>query len=327
MGSVSASTPPVPGRKGPTTRSPAARRINLLNSTRPPARRSQHRLRLATNCTKAVRPTSTPSTPYGKEPHKDLTPAVPPAIATRPTRSKQRFLPLARHQCRDPPDHLDTRPARRWPRPTISTTSVSRRREHDLRSHRHGHRPGLEQARRRRLLIRRSALCDDREMTTPVRAAVLDTPHSPLAIENARARRPGPGEVRVRAAERRLPLRSTLHRTASGRAPAARAGPRGARARWGGGRARRQRPGARRHGGASWRYACGRCRAWYAAVPGPAPTRAWATARSDDGTLRFRRGDAEVYQYLSVGTFSEAAVVPASAVVRSRPACRSRSPA
>jgi S-(hydroxymethyl)glutathione dehydrogenase/alcohol dehydrogenase len=35
----------------------------------------------------------------------------------------------------------------------------------------------------------------------------------------------------------------------------------------------------------------------------------------DDGTLRFRRGEAGVYQYLSVGTFAEAAVVPASAVV------------
>jgi S-(hydroxymethyl)glutathione dehydrogenase / alcohol dehydrogenase len=66
----------------------------------------------------------------------------------------------------------------------------------------------------------------------------------------------------------------------------------------------------------SWRYACGRCRA---CVRG----RSWACSETrmgdctlDDGTLRFQDGDgAGVYQYLSVGTFAEAAVVPASAVV------------
>src|ERR1700755_3575953 len=66
----------------------------------------------------------------------------------------------------------------------------------------------------------------------------------------------------------------------------------------------------------SWRYACGRCRA---CVRG----RSWACSETrindstlDDGTLRLRRDDGtEVFQYLSVGTFAEAAVVPASAVV------------
>jgi len=51
--------------------------------------------------------------------------------------------------------------------------------------------------------------------------------------------------------------------------------------------------------------------------------RSWACSETrindstlDDGTLRFRRDDgSEVYQYLSVGTFAEAAVVPATAVV------------
>src|SRR6476659_8337892 len=66
----------------------------------------------------------------------------------------------------------------------------------------------------------------------------------------------------------------------------------------------------------SWRYACGLCRA---CVRG----RSWACSETrindstlDAGTLRFRRDDgSEVYQYLSVGTFAEAAVVPATAVV------------
>ena len=49
----------------------------------------------------------------------------------------------------------------------------------------------------------------------------------------------------------------------------------------------------------------------------------------DDGTLRFQRGDgAEVYQYLSVGTFAESAVVPAcSAVVPTAASFLSTSPA
>jgi len=66
----------------------------------------------------------------------------------------------------------------------------------------------------------------------------------------------------------------------------------------------------------SWRYACGRCRACSSG-------RAWACTHTrmgdctlDDGTLRFHdRAGASVYQYLSVGTFAPAAVVPASAVV------------
>jgi S-(hydroxymethyl)glutathione dehydrogenase/alcohol dehydrogenase len=153
-------------------------------------------------------------------------------------------------------------------------------------------------------------------MTTSVRAAVLHAPDSPLAIELLELADPGPGEVLVRYGasgvchsdlhavdgEWTVPLPLVLGHEGAGTVEAV-------------------GPGV---GGISvgdtavlsWRYACGHCRAC-------ARGRSWACSETrmndctlDDGTLRLRRGDgAGVYQYLSIGTFAEAAVVPASAVV------------
>jgi Zn-dependent alcohol dehydrogenase len=153
-------------------------------------------------------------------------------------------------------------------------------------------------------------------MTRPVRAAVLSAPHAPLAIETLELSDPGPGEVRVRYGasgvchsdlhcidgEWTVPLPLVLGHEGAGTVEAVGAGVAGLA------------PGDTAV--LSWRYACGRCR-------NCSRGRAWACTDTrmgdctlDDGTLRLRRGDgAEVYQYLSVGTFAEAAVVPASAVV------------
>src|SRR3954469_1774553 len=153
-------------------------------------------------------------------------------------------------------------------------------------------------------------------MTTSVRAAVLHAPNSPLAIETLELADPGPGEVRVRYGasgvchsdlhavdgEWTVPLPLVLGHEGAGTVDALGAGVAGI--------------AVGDTAVLSWRYACGHCRACLRG-------RAWACGETrmndctlDDGTLRLRRGDGvEVYQYLSVGTFAEAAVVPASAVV------------
>jgi S-(hydroxymethyl)glutathione dehydrogenase / alcohol dehydrogenase len=153
-------------------------------------------------------------------------------------------------------------------------------------------------------------------MSSSVRAAVLHAPRSPLAIETLELSDPGPGEVRVRYGasgvchsdlhcidgEWTVPLPLVLGHEGAGTVEAVGPGVAGLA------------PGDTAV--LSWRYACGRCRA---CVRG----RAWACNDTrmgdctlDDGTLRLRRDDGtEVYQYLSVGTFAEAAVVPASAVI------------
>jgi S-(hydroxymethyl)glutathione dehydrogenase/alcohol dehydrogenase len=153
-------------------------------------------------------------------------------------------------------------------------------------------------------------------MTAPVRAAVLHAAHSPLAIETLELSEPGPGEVRVRYGasgichsdlhcidgEWTVPLPLVLGHEGAGTVEAIGPGVTGV--------------SSGDTAVLSWRYACGHCRA---CVRG----RSWACSETrmgdctlDDGTLRLRREDgSEVYQYLSVGTFAEAAVVPASAVV------------
>jgi S-(hydroxymethyl)glutathione dehydrogenase / alcohol dehydrogenase len=153
-------------------------------------------------------------------------------------------------------------------------------------------------------------------MTNPVHAAVLRAAHSPLSLETLDLAEPGPGEVRVRYGasgvchsdlhcidgEWTVPLPLVLGHEGAGTVEAVGPGVTGLA------------PGDAAV--LSWRYACGRCRA---CVRG----RSWACSETrmgdctlDDGTLRLRDGDgADVYQYLSVGTFAEAAVVPASAVV------------
>ncbi len=153
-------------------------------------------------------------------------------------------------------------------------------------------------------------------MSTPVRAAVLRAPHSRLSLETLDLADPGPGEVRVRYGasgvchsdlhcidgEWTVPLPLVLGHEGAGTVEAIGPGVAGLT------------PGDAAV--LSWRYACGHCRA---CVRG----RSWACAETrmgdctlDDGTLRLRAGDGgDVYQYLSVGTFAEAAVVPASAVV------------
>ena len=151
---------------------------------------------------------------------------------------------------------------------------------------------------------------------TRVSAAVLSAAHQPLSIETLELAEPGPGEVRVRYGasgvchsdlhcidgEWTVPLPLVLGHEGAGTVEAVGPGVEGLE------------PGAAVV--LSWRYACGRCRA---CVRG----RAWACSETrmgdctlDDGTLRFRRADGtDVYQYLSVGTFAEAAVVPATAAV------------
>jgi S-(hydroxymethyl)glutathione dehydrogenase/alcohol dehydrogenase len=153
-------------------------------------------------------------------------------------------------------------------------------------------------------------------MMTSVSAAVLHAPHSPLAIETLALADPGPGEVRVRYGasgvchsdlhaldgEWTVPLPLVLGHEGAGTVEALGPGVTGL--------------AVGDTAVLSWRYACGHCRA---CVRG----RSWACSETrindstlDDGTLRLRRDDGtEVYQYLSVGTFAEAAVVPASAVV------------
>ena len=150
-----------------------------------------------------------------------------------------------------------------------------------------------------------------------IMAAVLREMGSPQTVEELELAPPGPGEVLVRVAAAGV-CHSDVH-LADGHL------------------GRERQPIVLGHEGAgtveavgagvtglevgdaavlSWRYACGRCRACTRG-------RAWACANTrmgdctlDDGSLRFRRsGGAEVFQYLSVGTFAEAAVVPASAVV------------
>jgi S-(hydroxymethyl)glutathione dehydrogenase/alcohol dehydrogenase len=149
-----------------------------------------------------------------------------------------------------------------------------------------------------------------------VRAAVMRAPHQPLAIEELTLADPGPGEVRVRYrasgvchsdlhcldGEWTVPVPLVLGHEGAGRVDAVGAGVDGLE------------PGQAVV--LSWRYACGRCRACMRG-------RSWACRNTrmgdntlDDGTLRFRDGHGnDVYQYLSVGTFAEAAVVPRTAVV------------
>jgi S-(hydroxymethyl)glutathione dehydrogenase/alcohol dehydrogenase len=149
-----------------------------------------------------------------------------------------------------------------------------------------------------------------------VSAAVLFAPHEPLHVEQLELDDPGPGEVRVRYGasgvchsdlhcvdgEWTVPLPVVLGHEGAGTIEALGPGVTGLAV-----------------GDSvilSWRYACGRCRA---CVRG----RAWACTNTrmgdctlDDGTLRFRRGDGtELFQYLSVGTFAEVAVVPAAAAI------------
>ena len=149
-----------------------------------------------------------------------------------------------------------------------------------------------------------------------VRAAVMRAPHQPLAIEHLELADPGPGEVRVRYrasgvchsdlhcldGEWTVPTPLVLGHEGAGRVEAVGPGVQGLA------------PG--QTAVLSWRYACGRCRACMRG-------RSWACRNTrmgdctlDDGGLRFRDGSgADVYQYLSVGTFAEAAVVPHTAVV------------
>ena len=153
-------------------------------------------------------------------------------------------------------------------------------------------------------------------MADSVRAAVLRAPHAPLSIETLELAEPGPGEVRVRYGpsgichsdlhcidgEWTVPLPLVLGHEGAGTVEAVGPGVTGLA------------PGDTAV--LSWRYACGHCRACHRG-------RSWACTETrmgdctlDDGTLRFRDGSGgDVYQYLSVGTFAEAAVVPASAVV------------
>jgi S-(hydroxymethyl)glutathione dehydrogenase/alcohol dehydrogenase len=149
-----------------------------------------------------------------------------------------------------------------------------------------------------------------------VSAAVLSAPHEPLGVEQLELDDPGPGEVRVRYGasgvchsdlhcvdgEWTVPLPLVLGHEGAGTVEAIGPGVTGL--------------AVGDHVILSWRYACGHCRA---CVRG----RAWACTNTrmgdctlDDGTLRFQRGDGtEVYQYLSVGTFAEAAVAPAQAAI------------
>ncbi len=153
-------------------------------------------------------------------------------------------------------------------------------------------------------------------MSNSVRAAILRAAHAPLSIETLELAGPGPGEVLVRYGasgvchsdlhcidgEWTVPLPLVLGHEGAGTVEAIGAGVTGLA------------PGDTAV--LSWRYACGHCRACLRG-------RSWVCSETrindstlDDGTLRFR--DAEgtgVYQYLSVGTFAERAVVPASAVV------------
>jgi S-(hydroxymethyl)glutathione dehydrogenase/alcohol dehydrogenase len=151
---------------------------------------------------------------------------------------------------------------------------------------------------------------------TSVHAAVLHAPRSPLAIETLELSDPGPGEVRVRYGasgvchsdlhcvdgDWAVPLPLVLGHEGAGKVEAVGSG------------VTAVAPGDTAV--LSWRYACGCCRA---CVRG----RSWACSETnsgentlDDGTLRLRREDGgEVYQFLALGTFAEAAVVPASAVV------------
>jgi S-(hydroxymethyl)glutathione dehydrogenase / alcohol dehydrogenase len=153
-------------------------------------------------------------------------------------------------------------------------------------------------------------------MTASVRAAVLRAAHTPLAIETLELADPGPGEVRVRYGasgvchsdlhcidgEWTVPLPLVLGHEGAGTVEAVGSGVSGLA------------PGDTAV--LSWRYACGHCRACLRG-------RSWVCSETrmgdctlDDGTLRFRDDEGtDVYQYLSVGTFAEAAVVPASAVV------------
>ncbi|MDX6618128.1 MAG: S-(hydroxymethyl)glutathione dehydrogenase / alcohol dehydrogenase [Gaiellales bacterium] len=153
-------------------------------------------------------------------------------------------------------------------------------------------------------------------MSASVQAAVLRAAHTPLATERLELADPGPGEVRVRYGasgvchsdlhcidgEWSVPLPLVLGHEGAGTVEAVGAGVTGLA------------PGDTAV--LSWRYACGHCRACLRG-------RSWACSETrmgdctlDDGTLRFRDGaGTSVYQYLSVGTFAEAAVVPASAVV------------
>jgi len=149
-----------------------------------------------------------------------------------------------------------------------------------------------------------------------VAAAVLSAPHEPLRVESLELDDPGPAEVRVRYGasgvchsdlhcidgEWTVPLPLVLGHEGAGTVEALGPGVTGLAV------------GDRVI--LSWRYSCGHCRA---CVRG----RSWACTNTrmgdstlDDGTLRFQRGDGtEVYQYLSVGTFAEAAVVPAQAAI------------
>jgi S-(hydroxymethyl)glutathione dehydrogenase / alcohol dehydrogenase len=153
-------------------------------------------------------------------------------------------------------------------------------------------------------------------MSNSVRAAVLRAAHAPLAIETLELADPGPGEVLVRYGasgvchsdlhcidgEWTVPLPLVLGHEGAGTVEAIGPGVTGLA------------PGDTAV--LSWRYACGHCRACLRG-------RSWVCSETrinestlDDGTLRLR--DAEgigVFQYLSVGTFAEAAVVPAAAVV------------
>jgi Zn-dependent alcohol dehydrogenase len=151
---------------------------------------------------------------------------------------------------------------------------------------------------------------------TTVRAAILNTARSPLVIETLTLDEPGPREVRVRYGASGV-CHSDLHvidgdwtvllplvlgHEGAGVIDAVGAGV------------------DHVHVGdtvvVTWHYPCGSCRQC-------ANGRDWLCSRSrsdqnllDDGTHRLHRADGEaVFQYLSVGTFAEQAVIPASAAV------------
>jgi Zn-dependent alcohol dehydrogenase len=153
-------------------------------------------------------------------------------------------------------------------------------------------------------------------MTASVRAAVLRAAHTPLAVETLELADPGPGEVRVRYGasgvchsdlhcidgEWTVPLPLVLGHEGAGTVEAVGPGVSGL--------------ASGDTAVLSWRYACGHCRACLRGRSFVCSETRMGDSTLDDGTLRFRDAKGTgLYQYLSVGTFAEAAVVPASAVV------------
>jgi Zn-dependent alcohol dehydrogenase len=148
------------------------------------------------------------------------------------------------------------------------------------------------------------------------RAAVLERPGAPAAIETLESGEPGPDEVRVRMLASGV-CHSDLH---------VRDG------EW-------DRPGpiVMGHEGAgvvdavgpgvtelavgmpvalSWLVPCGRCRACGAGRPWACPDSPSFRHRMLDGTTRWRRPDGEaVLTYGAIGTLAEASVVPAAAAI------------